>query len=298
MALKSLFVVIYLCVLHYNSVACDACGCGASNSSLGMLSSLQKNTVSLSWSMSPFSSTNISSITEDRFHALEFSGRFYLNKRLKAVIFQPYQFNTRHTSSQDYSLQGLSDTRAMLNYTVYQSTGDTSGSRTYFEIGTGISLPTGKYDKALHNKDLPENFNLGRGALGYLFQSNFLSSGNKVGFMAQTMVQAFGKSSDGYLFGQQIQATAFIFHKLKLKGNLKLLPSLGLIAEYLAHDQYANGKTVHGTGGKGLFPGLSLSLRSKRWLIGLLAAQPLLGEYSDAEVTAMKRFSCQLSFIF
>ena len=297
MALKSLIVMGMLLVCPYISRSCDACGCGVSNGSLGMLSSLQKNSVSLAWSYIPFSSVGSSLPLTDRFTRLELSCRYYISNRLKAIVFLPYQINKRDMGAETLSLMGISDTRVLLNYTLYQSNRD-SVVNTYFEIGGGLSMPTGKYNPVLHRENLPENFNLGRGALGYLLQLNFLKSGNRFGLLAQSLAQVSGKSSGGYQFGRQMQGSSFLFYKLKLNNQVQLLPGIGFMAEWLSNDQYTNGNSVHGTGGRGFFPGVNISVRKKRWLLGFLAVHPLATTYSLGEVKALKRLSCQLSFIF
>lgn len=298
MTFRSLFVVVGMMLHQLPAMACDACGCASTMGSAGMLSALKQNTLSLSLSRASFASLNPSLQLVDKFQTLEWSLRYHIVQRWKILVHQPFQLNLRKVNNESQSLNGLSDGRILVNYTVIKRQDSISVRNTHFEVGAGISLPTGKYDQNIHNQNLPENFNLGRGAVCYLLQTNFLTSGKYVGFFAQSLAQMPTNSVDGYHFGNQLQLTSSVFLKLAQYSSLRLIPSLGFIGEYFSHDQYANGKTVHGTGGSGILPAIGITARSRKLLLSMQVAAPLVGVYSDSEVEALPRSSCQLSFLF
>jgi hypothetical protein len=60
----------------------------------------------------------------------------------------------------------------------------------YLEVGGGVSLPTRKYNADNEfDENLPENFNVGKGSLGYTLQMNAISSYDKYGILTNANYQ-------------------------------------------------------------------------------------------------------------
>ena len=145
--------------------ACDVCGCSISNNGTGILSAYQYNTFGIRWYNTTFRQAPEFGNTRDVFQTAEVFFQFHPIERLRLSAFQAIKWHQRfgYTEVEDASLFGLGDTRFMANYAVIEQLRIIGASTLYWELGSGIKLPTGKYDDQIHRKDLPENFNLGNG---------------------------------------------------------------------------------------------------------------------------------------
>ncbi|MEM1320086.1 MAG: hypothetical protein AAGG75_07490 [Bacteroidota bacterium] len=297
---RSLLLITLSFLLLPLSQACDACGCSIGGGGIGLMPAYKSNFIGLGWQMARFSgATDFASRLHDDFQVLELSARYHLNARLKLLFFQPYRINTRHfIEGSTRSIQGLSDPRIMASYTLFRDVALGEQSSLFFELGAGLKLPVGKYDPNIHANDLPENFNIGNGSLGYLLQSNLVITIQKAGIVLATNYQHNSKSRSDYQFGHQLNNQLILFWEQSLGENLQLIPNAGLQAEWIGTDHYANGMEVHGTGGKGLFANAGINLKNDTWLFGISYSQPLHSNYSNGEVSAEGRLSCQLSYLF
>lgn len=281
------------------SKACDACGCSISGGGIGLLSAYRYNYIGLQWYRSAFATIpGHGQGADDSFNTFELSFRYHLSDRLKVLINQPFEVNTREVEGQSRSLQGLSDTRIVVNYTLFKDVPIGKKAKLYAEIGTGLKLPFGKFDPDIHDTDLPENFNIGNGSLGYLFQSDLILSINKSGIVWSTNIQINDQTERGYSFGNQLSSQGLVFHEIQIKEKWSIIPNTGLYAEWLSSDQYANKNTVEGTGGNGVFFTTGLNVKRNKWVLGMTVSLPVSQNYSNKEVEAGNRFSCQTTYIF
>jgi len=209
----------------------------------------------------------------------------------------PYNINLRNSESDELSLKGLSDIRLMANYVILKNAAIGQVSTLYLEAGAGMNLPTGKYDENLHERNLPENFNLGRGNLGYIVQVNAILGLPNFGFMLNSNYQLNSNTKSGYHFGNQFNTQVVGFKEFTIN-KFKLIPNTGLSFESIAADAYANGKAVPETGGEGLFLSSALNFKTEKWLAGISYAAPLIQQYAQSAVNAKERMALHFSFIF
>ncbi|MEO1263410.1 MAG: transporter [Bacteroidota bacterium] len=291
-------VLAFLLFATVNGEACDACGCSISGQGIGLLTNFRTNVAGIRYFNTPFHAAPLEGSTEDRFHLAEFFVRYQFNKRFKLMLSQPYRYNVRrdlHASSLD--IDGIADTRILGSYAlVDQWTSNTS--RLYWELGAGIKLPVGKYDADIHDRDMPENFNIGNGSWGYLLQTSAVYSNNQFGISLNAASQLNGKTSAGYHFGNQISGSLLLFTEKSLGKKGRIVPLVGGSAEIISKDKFANGKNVHSTGGRGLYGMIGVNAGFDRWQLGASFSKPLTQHYSDGEVIADDRFSIEMNYFF
>jgi hypothetical protein len=195
-------------------------------------------------------------------------------------------------------MSGLSDVRVLGSYTIFGNREVGDNSTIFLEVGAGMKLPTGRYDANIHDSNLPENFNLGNGSFGYIFQPNFVWKYKKNGLVFNGNYTYNQSSESGYHFGSQISSQILLFREFSLTSSLKLIPNIGTQYERIGVDTYNNGNSVHGTGGEGIFGAGGLTVRYKSLRASFTYSEPLQEDYSQGEVEAQRRLSAQLTFNF
>ncbi len=298
---KLIFIAIGCIVLCQSPLeACDACGCSASNMGFGLLTDYRNNFIRLGFFDTRFkANADHEFITSDRFVQLDLSIRYALgrDKRIRLMAHLPYSINQRDGEDGHLTEKGLSDARITANYVLFDNLSLGSGARLYLESGGGFSFPTGGYDKDIHERDLPENFNLGSGALGYIFLTNAILNIDFFGLVFSNNYLLNGKTKSGYRFGNQFNSQLTVFREFSIK-SFSLTPNIGFGYESISSDRHANGSEVSGTGGEGLFLSSALNFNAGKWLAGVSYSTPLSETYSDEEVTAQGRIGGHVAFIF
>lgn len=298
MARGILVLALCWCCWATDVSGCDACGCNVGGSSIGLLTGFRNNTIGLSWQHASFAaSPEQGTGTVDQFNTLELSIRYQLGARFKILAYQPYRLNIRESQEGNGRLSGLSDTRIMGSYVLWNEA-HIGSSRLYAEVGAGVKLPVGRYDAHLHDKNLPENFNLGNGSWGYLLQASAILSWTKTGIFTSGNYQLNQATGNGYHFGNQFNAQALYFLQQPVKNIGQIIPFGGVQFESIGRDRYANGNNVPGTGGKGALATVGFQFKINYFLTGISYAHPVYQAYSDHEVNARGRTAIQLSYIF
>ncbi len=300
--IKKLVFIVFSCfVLGIMSAnACDVCGAGANNMGIGLLTNFRSNFIRMGYFQSSFTSNFEHDYSvKDRFEQIDLTIRYSLgkNNRWKAMASLPFGKNSRTTHDENQIERGMADCRFNVNYVLLNNLKVGENAMLYVEAGTGLSIPTGKFDSSIHDRNLPENFNIGRGALGYIFQLNSVLSNGKNGVVLSANYQINSATETGYRYGNQLTSQLTLFRELPLK-QLKLIPNLGLNFEKITKDKYTNNNTVPGTGGNGLFLSSSVNIKTEKWLTGFSYAIPLADKYSDSEVKAKGRIVCHVSYLF
>ena len=279
--------------------SCDACGCSINGGGVGLLASYKSNFVGISWSNTKFIGVQgHGSGGTDIFNNIELSVRYHFSARFKMQLNQPYRFNTRKVGESTNGVQGISDTRIVGSYTLLKNLQIGESAKLFFELGAGVKLPTGAYDKDLRDSNLPENFNIGNGSWGYLFQPNILLSRKSAGLVINGNFQYNKATKDGYKFGNQFSSQLLFFWDKLLDNGFSIVPNSGVYFEKITSDRYAYGAKTPGTGGKGLFLSTGLNLKHQNWNLGFSYVLPMDQSYSDGSVDAKGRMNCQISYIF
>lgn len=296
------FIICITIGLNPVAQACDICGCGAGNMGIGLLTAYKNNTFRLGYYHSGFTSMPFEGKeVTDRFEQAEMFFGYTLGSthKVRLMAHMHYGINDRQSydDSQTQSVKGIGDIRLVANYVLFDSKPVGQWGTFYMETGGGISLPTGQFDPDIHDKNIPENFNIGKGALGYIFQNNAALNINKTGVLWNNQYTYNQKSTSGYRYGSQWNSTLSIYQEIPVAG-FKIVPSIGLAYEKVALDQYKNGTDVTGTGGEGLFLPLSLNFKTDNWLLGVSYSKAVTDNYSDGEVNASGRIACQFSYFF
>lgn len=282
--------------------ACDACGCSANGFGIGLMTDYRSNFIRLGYFDTRFSSNSEHGHhnSSDIFNRMNVSVR-YSFKRLPKLRFMgdlSYGHNLRSNSSSETLVKGFSDTRLLVNYTLLNTMAKNMKTAFYMEAGGGVSLPTGRFnDATFSDKNLPENFNIGKGSLGYIFQINAVLSHNKSGLLINNNYQLNSRTAQGYHFGNQFSSQLTAFRELSI-GNFAVIPNAGLLYEHISSDEYSNNNRVPETGGKGLFFSSAINFKTDKWLAGVSYSLPIDQHYSGGVIDAGNRLAVHFSFLF
>ncbi len=280
--------------------ACDACGCGAGHSGIGLLTNYRSNFIRLSYFNSRYTTSAEHDLTgTDQFEQFEISLRYApeFARGLKFMAYIPYGKNTRDSDVEHSTVTGFSDIRITALYAILNNVLIGDNAAIYLEAGGGLQLPSGTYNAQIHDEDLPENFNTGRGSIGYIFKANTLYTVDTYGVVFSNRYQVNASTPSGYRYGNLSNLQMTFFNEFEIKQN-KLIPNIGIGYEHVATDTYANQKVVSGTGGNGYFLSASLSFKTENWMAGLSYSMPVSESYSEGEVNAKRRIAFQISHNF
>ncbi|MFT4567323.1 MAG: hypothetical protein ACI9FN_002289 [Saprospiraceae bacterium] len=290
----------YLILFNSPLLTCNACSCSTSYWGSGLITDYRSNFYRVSYFNSKYkSSPEHDILTSDRFSQVDLSFRYAIGKdnRIRVMAHVPYSINTRVEDGKTLSVKGLSDIRIIANYVAIDNIVISDKTKLNLEVGGGLSLPSGKYNAKLRNENLPENFNIGKGTLGYIFQLNAVLNLGKNGIVLNQSYQVNSDTKSGYHFGNTYNTQITAFREIEAKG-FKLIPNLGLGIEGTSKDRYANGNNVPETGGKGLFLSPSINFKNENWLAGFTYSVPLAQEYAQGIVKAKSKIACYFSYFF
>lgn len=253
--------------------ACDVCGCGSSSSFLGILPQFQKKLLGVNYQYTHFThpETSISNnglgyVNKDIYQRTEVYTRWYPIEKLQLFAFIPFAMHQRTETEGNSTISGIGDTRLSANYMLI-NTGDSANMKwkNTLLLGIGIHMPTGKYQQRdIKGLMLPAGMQIGRGAFGYSFQSNYLTRIEKWGVNVDLNYQFYGENERSYQFGSQILSTFSLFRWMVLNQTM-LLPSVGLRIENFAKDSNFNIPQMN-TGGQAFLGVLGLDFYQKRFL--------------------------------
>ena len=301
--IKRIFVLFSFTITCISTAfACDGCGCSASDLGVGLMTDYRRNFIRLSYFDSRFSSNHEHGLhnSSDIFMRMSFSFRFSFRKlpKLKLIGEIPYGLNFRNTNSIKTSIKGIADSKFLINYTLLNNKAINSHTSFYLEAGSGLSLPTGKYNSDLIlAENLPENFNIGNGSLGYILQMNAVLSHKQSGLLINSNYQWNSNTKKGYHFGNQFSSQLSGFREFPI-GKLTLIPNLGLMYEHISSNAYKNGNTVPETGAEGLFISSAMNFKTNKYLTGLSYSLPIAQHYSGGTIDAGRKLAVHFSYFF
>ena len=282
--MRVFFIMFCLVILNSSSLqACDAYGCAAGYSGIGLMSKYRGNYIRISYVDFRYHANpeHANSNSQDLFSQVGLSFRYAFAKapKLRFNAYAPYGFNSRNQLSETQSMQGFADAKIIVNYAILNNKAIGDKQTIFLEVGGGLNLPTGKYNHEIGYANLPDNFNIGLGSYGYILQLNSIWSKGKSGFLLNGNYQLNGKTQEGYHFGNQLTGEISWFREWNVKKQL-ILPNLGLVAGHVSVNRYNNGNKVPETGGNGLLVSAGINIKSKDLISGITYSIPVIQNYS------------------
>ena len=289
--------LLVILILPIQLNACDVCGGGSGASGIGLFWAQPRSSIQLTSMLQRFQTDHGDHIyTRDQFLSFSLLFRHRLTGRWFGQVALPYQSNFRDGRSGVQSKSGLGDSRLSAHWIAWKK--ENSGGAGYVEIGGGIILPTGSYDANIHDHNLPENFNPGKGSWGWIIQPQANVTFGRISCIVQSEWKAYAPTPGGYRFGQEISAAGVVALNGLQWISIKWIPWIGNSFQWIETDHYGNGLHVFGTGGRAWMGSIGMQCIRSNLALGVNAQLPITQSFSSGEVNALTRASVNLGWFF
>lgn len=281
------------------SWACSICGGGMMSAGSSALSNVQGNFISLGFDHSRFQGSEENGIDNDAFSFATLSCQYHVADRIKLTALLPYQSNVRTwNEGEQESISGLSDVRLMAGYRLINRLVNDEKQNLIVELMSGLQLPTGDYDGRIYNKDLPMNFNIGKGGVGYIVQSNVALQTEKAGAVFTGSMLTFSKSSNDYRFGHFLSAQSTYYRSYAVNEKMAFEPMVALRFDSYGKDHFANGREVADSGSQQAELSVGLTFKYNKIAISFQWSQSVYTSLNQNLSTPSNRVASQFIYNF
>ncbi|QWX84815.1 transporter [Cellulophaga sp. HaHaR_3_176] len=284
---------------------CDTCGCGSSGGSMGYGTGLNTNFIGVRYINQQYRSRdgifNDSPWIEENFNTIQAWGNFPITERILLNVIVPYQFHNRTMpDNTDQHISGIGDMSVLVFYNLIKATPDSIVSikpEHFLQIGGGVKLPTGTYEKANNEGSVNPSFQLGNGSLDYVIGLNYGFSYRNWGISTMLNYTIKTENPKEYQFGNQVNYGINAFKTYFVSDNLSLTPILGLAGErYGTNKEF--GFDVLNTKGDIFLGKVSMEASYKRYSLGLVGMLPISQNLNNDKVELNNRTSIYLNVNF
>lgn len=286
-------------LIQFNTIkACDVCGCSIGNGSSSILPQFQKNFIGWRTSFSRYQSGahHETGLSKEATYTNELWGRFYLHKKWQLIATLPYQIKSKTETSTD-RIKGIGDATAIINYTLFNHTKDSSKWKQLVLIGGGLKIPTGQFNTKKNDAILPQGLQAGSGSLDYLFNIIHTIRRDRLGLNSNLQYKINGTNSNQYRFGNQLSFGSRLFYWKKTGPSSTLLPTFGVLYDQLNKD-LKNNFTQTETGGYQSSITLGLDFYWKKWLFAVNLQKPFKQNLNNNQTQALTKFQFNTLYLF
>lgn len=306
--MKKIILILLVLGGSFQSQACDICGCRLGGVYFGILPLYNTHFLGLRYSQASFNASinyKNNQYFEDEFSAdtyrrVDLVGRYSISPRLQVNFIVPYLMNDMNGSHQQVQSAGLGDPMALLYYNLF-NTGDNGKSfwQHSLSIGGGVKLPVGEYLKQDAGRIINRNFQIGSGSLDYLLSMNYTLRYQQFGLNMEGSYKINSQNSEGYRFGNQSNASAYLFYWITTP-QVAFLPFAGTYFEQA--EKHRDGKIEQiNTGGAALFGTVGVQVFRKNMNLNFLYQAPWIQDFnteSTVNISANSRFTIGFLYNF
>ena len=290
----------------YDYEECDFCGCGSTGGGMGYGTIGNENFIGLRYIYQRYQSRdgifNNSPWVEENFNTLQLWGKIPVTEKLSITAILPYHFHNRNfIDGSSQNIDGLGDLSILAFYSLItpKMDGLYANQQTKFkhmlEIGGGVKMPTGAYDRANNEGSVNPSFQVGTGSWDYVLAANY-SIGYEnwgLGILANYTIKT--ENNAQYHFGDQFTYgvnLSKVYNTLKID---KIIPYAGLAGEvYAENENY--GLPVADTQGNVLFARLGSEIAIGKLGTGVNVMLPVHQELNAGKVEAKYRLGIHLNY--
>jgi len=290
----------------YTYEDCDFCGCGSSGGGMGYGTVGNENFIGLRYIYQSYKSRdgifNNSPWVDENFNTLQLWGKIPVTKKLSLTAIIPYHFHNREfINNTTQRIDGLGDISILAFYSVITPVPDglfenqQSKYKHSLELGGGIKLPTGDYNRSNNAGSVNPSFQVGTGSYDYVAALNY-SVGYKnwgLGFMTNYTFKT--ENNDEYHFGDQFTYgvnLSKVYNTVKID---KIIPFIGLAGEVFNENE-SYGLPVADTQGSVLFTRIGTELSLGKLSTGVNFMLPLTQDLNSGNVEANYRLGLHLNY--
>ncbi len=297
--MKKLFYCLLLVAAGQSeaTLACNACGCSASNQYMGLLPQTSTNFVGFQYLYRSFSTLHTEEMgsvlpgtSYENYQTMQVWGRVNISKAFQAMAFVPYTINTQHQEGAPSStIAGMGDASVVFNYKALNR--DNCAWHQKLIAGAGIKLPTGKYDsKSVSTKEGLPNMQPGTHSWDVLGSVNYTIRHRTIGANIDASYTATTANKESYKFGNRMSIGALAFYQLE-KRKFMIIPQAGVRYDRAAKDytNYAIGIMDDDGGGWQLYALQGVQAYYKKLGLQLTCYEPISQHYVSGLVNTRFR---------
>lgn len=285
------------------SWACDACAGVSGNQSLGILPQYSNHFIGFQTQVRQFSSMHPAlsdgkpdEHSDETFRMIQFWGKYNAGEKLKLFAFVPYYTNVQWQNNAKTTNAGVGDISVLANIVVFNRSDTSSALKHRFQVGGGIKLPTGKYEKAKTGSELPM-MQPGTRSWDFILNANYTVRAEKGGLLCDATYMLTTANPLSYKYGNRLLSNMLGFRSWQLNSLTCILQGGGQF-EFALHDydNFSQKWLNEETGGSMLFGVLGFQAIYKK--IGLQCAiqSPLWQKYGNGHVQA--KYKADAGFFF
>lgn len=314
--MKKISIALLISILICSTMhACDICGCQLSGLSFGMLAGTRTHYLGIRHTQASFNASIKydsdllqDEFSEDTFTRTELLGRYMLSTKLQMHAIIPYIDNDMNGSVQNLQFDGIGDPSILLFYDVFtKSKSDqaqimappTSNINHTLLVGGGLKFPLGKFDRFDRGEVVNRNFQVGTGSFDFMISSNYTISMKRWGFNTEASYKINTRNSDDYLFGNQLNASGYLFYTILIKNGV-VSPFAGVL--YETADRHKDDDILQfNTGGNATLGTFGIQANWKSLSINGLIQSPFEQNYNSDDISNIEtahRFSIGILYHF
>lgn len=290
---RNIYLFTLLTFWTYRALSCDVCGCRLGGLSYGILPQHYQHLFGVKYSHAAFnahmdhdSEYSGEEYSNDTYQRIDLMGRISFADRWQVNVQLPYLINQMDGNVQQVSSSGIGDPVVMVYYTPFNTGTEDNRWKNSLLVGGGVKLPLGDHDKLDDGTIINRNFQMGSGSLDYLLSANYTLSFNNWGMNYEASYKMNTSNSDGYRFGNQFNASAYLFRYLEV-GPIGILPFAG--AFYENSVQHTDDGIIQvNTGGAATYGTLGSQIYWKQWNLNVEYQIPMHQSYNSDNVATIE----------
>jgi len=280
---------------------CDTCGCSGNGGSMGFGTGLDSNFAGVRYISQSYRSRdgifNDSPWIDENFNTVQAWGKVPLSKRMLINAIVPYHFHNRSfADASSQNIKGLGDITVLGFYKVLarQDSIMVIKPQHSLQIGGGVKLPTGSYDRANNTGSVNTSFQLGTGSWDYLAAINYGLVHNNWGLSAMINYTFKTQNSKDYQFGNQLNYGVNTYKTYYVSDAFAITPIVGVGGEIYDTDE-SYGLTVLNTGGTVFLGKLGAEVNYNRYSMGVISMLPIQQNLNEGRVEVKNRIAVYLN---
>ncbi len=299
-----------ICLGHFHGLSyrydfCDTCGCSSSGGSMGYGTGLNTNFIGFRYIGQQYRSRdgifNNSPWIEERFNTMQLWGNFPVSKQIIVNAIIPYQSHSRTFSDQTIQkIAGLGDVSILALYNLKKVRSDSLvplKAEHYIQLGGGVKMPTGVFNKANNAGSVNPSFQLGNGSWDYILAANYGFSYRNWGMSTLFNYAIKTENSENYKFGNQFNYGVNAFKTYYLSKSFSMTPVAGVAGEmYETNKEF--GLDIANTKGTIFLGKFSLEASYSSCALGVVSMLPITQNLNNDGVQLKNRMSIYLNFNF
>lgn len=317
---RILFIVLFFTVNNIKAInpfplnykdfleECDACGCSNNGGSLGMGGVIDNNFIGVRYLYQEYDSRdgifNNSPKIDENFNTIQLWSRLPISEKIDIQAFVTYHSHTRNYVDKITKIQGVGDISIFANYKVLEKRKSNYNQRKnkvtstihQIKIGTGIKLPTGKFDEEINNSINP-SFQLGTGSVDYVTMVQYLFKSNQFGVNNYINYYIKTENKKRYKFGNQLNFNSTFFYVFKNNEKNMFVPSLGVSGEFHQKNKSFD-ISVRDTNGYTILSNIGIEYNTPKMTFGTMATYPLSQNLTQGNIELKYRTNFYINYNF